>query len=445
MKHLVIVGSGMAGVTATQEARKLHSQEELKITLISKEKPPSYSRPQLTKLLAGLAKEDQIIFRSNQWFSAQGVTLICPACATKILRQEKKIIIQHRINTINKGQFNNTKQEEISYDALILATGAFPFAPLIPDSTSPAFDSVFTLRTIEDVKNIRQHLVMKRKSTAVLGGGLLGLELARALKATGVAEVHVLESSGYLLNKQLNRTASEMLRLYLEREEDLIIHTGVHVDTNELKHQTVAETLKSICGSGVETLIYSMGVRSHIHLAQEAAINCNKGIIINEETATNDPSIFAAGDCAEFQDITWAIIPAALEQGKKAAQFACYHIFGQATNKPMEKPSPYRQTIPRTTITVGKREALSAGKAVLSPEEENSGNWRNQEISPPKKRGDTNDTYVNLIEEVETETIIGALAFGPEGTIAKWFSQLQQMIGKQFREITIEGVNHDSN
>ena len=76
------------------------------------------------------------------------------------------------------------------------------------------------------------------------------------------------------------------------------------MDTNELKSRSVEEELRSICGDGVETLLYSMGVRSRIHLAKEAGLACGKGIIINEETATSNPWIFAAGDCAEFQGIT---------------------------------------------------------------------------------------------------------------------------------------------
>ena len=317
---------------------------------------------------------------------------------------------------------------------MILATGASAFAPFMPDSTSPAADAVFSLRTLEDAQNIRQHLALKRKKAAVLGGGLLGLEAALALKFTGVEEVHVLEVSGYLLNRQLNRTASEMLRLYLERQEGLVIHTGVHLDTNELKSCSVAEVLRPICNDGVETLLYSTGVRSRIHLAKEAGLACGKGIIINEETATSNPWIFAAGDCAEFQGITWAIIPSALEQGKKAAEFACWHLCPELQKA---KPEAYQQTIPRTTITIGKREAVSTGKAVLSVEEENSGLWKNHELGSPLKRGQgkEGDLYVNLVENAETGRIVGALAFGPWGSSVPWLSKLKQMIGKTWQEI----------
>lgn len=413
----------MAGVTAAQEARQLHSKEDLSITIITKEKPPSYTRPQLTELLAGTIREGDVIFRDENWFKDRDIQLIYPAQATKI------DVLEQKVHYSFQGS-----PKECHYNALILATGASAFAPFMPDSTSPAADAVFSLRTLEDVQNIRQHLALKRKKAAVLGGGLLGLEAALALKFTGVEEVHVLEVSGYLLNRQLNRTASEMLRLYLERQEGLVIHTGVHLDTNELKSCSVAEVLRPICNDGVETLLYSTGVRSRIHLAKEAGLACGKGIIINEETATSNPWIFAAGDCAEFQGITWAIIPSALEQGKKAAEFACWHLFSELQKA---KPEAYQQTIPRTTITIGKREAVSTGKAVLSVEEENSGLWKNHELGSPLKRGQgkEGDLYVNLVENAETGRIVGALAFGPWGSSVPWLSKLKQMIGKTWQEI----------
>ncbi len=435
MKRLVIVGSGIAGVTAAQEARRLHTPEDLSITVIAQESPPSYSRPQLPEVLAGHREAEELVMRSEQWFCQQGIRLVCPAEATEIRRQEKMLRI---LRPSPKGE-----QEELAipYDALILATGASALVPTLPAPQSPAAGAVFSLRTLDDARRIRDHLSIRRRAAAVLGGGLLGLEAARALRSYGVMEVHVMEASGYLLNRQLNRTASEMLRLYLEREEGLAVHTGIHLDTNELKHRSVSDLLKPICGDGMETLLYSMGVKSQIALAKDAALDCGRGIIIDEKTATSDPAIFAAGDCAEFQGITWAIIPAALEQGKKAAQFACWSLFTNPESKTESaSPSPYRQTLPRTALTIGRREAVSAGKAVLTPEEENSGRWKNHELGSSGRRGgsrrsEESDTYVNLVEDTESGLIVGGLAFGPEGTSSRWLSQLQKLVGTSLSEL----------
>lgn len=472
MKHLIIIGAGMAGVTAAEVARSLHSQQELSITVISRENPPSYSRPRLPELLAGTIRDQELILHGEDWFSQQGIRLLCPAEATRICPQENKLYLNMlpQEDVLHRGAFptktapSPQEQEVLGYDALILATGSEAFAPVIPDPGTPAAGSVFCLRSLQDVRDIRRHIATRRRKAAVLGGGLLGLEAARSLRATGVEEVHVMEASGYLLNRQLNRTASEMLRLYLERQEGLFIHTGVHLDTNQLNSKSVAEFLKPVCGDGVETLVYSMGVRSQISLARAAGLACEKGIVVdqematqgedmatwNERTDTRQENIFACGDCAQFQGVTWAIIPAALEQGKKAAQFACWHLFQDtASQKGHTKPAPYTQTIPRTSITIGEREAVSAGKAVLTAEEENSGRWKNHEVAPSAKRGSSKlgETYINLVEDTESGTIVGGLAFGPSGTASvqplagtpsQWLPKLKQLVGRSWQEGEIQ-------
>lgn len=441
MKQLVIIGAGVAGVTAAQEARLLHPKQELSITIIAKEHPPSYSRPRLLELLAGEIREDALMLHDQTWFRDRDIQILCPAEVTGIDASEQKIHFRPlEFQPESKLQRKSTVRPEsslppgeLSYHALILATGSSALAPVMPDAHSPAAGRVFALRSIADVRGLRQHLAMRRRKAAVLGGGLLGLEAARSLKDAGVEDVHVLEVSGYLLNRQLNRTASEMLRLYLEREEGIVVHTGVQVDTNELKSRGVDEVLRPVCGDGMETLLYSMGVRSQLHLAREAGLDCGKGILINEQTATSNPAIFAAGDCAEFQGAVWAIIPSALEQGKKAAEFACWRLFPRDT----PRPEPYRQTVPRTTITVGRREAVSVGKAVLTMEEENSGSWKNLDLGSPAKRGQpkAEEVYVNLVEDTEAGTIVGGLAFGPRGISVPWLSRLRQAVGKSLREI----------
>lgn len=443
MKQLLIIGGGLSGVTAAKKARSLHSPEELSITIATEEKPPCYFRPRLTELLAGYIREEDMVFPRDSYFQSHRISLIHPVHAARIDPIEKRVYFT-----------GSSPEESLSYDALILATGSRAFAPVIPDMYSPAAGTVFSLRTMADVQSIRQHLAMNRKKAAVLGGGLLGLELARALKSTGIEEVHVLEASGYLLNRQLNRTASEMLRMYLDKQEGLRIHTGVQVETKELKNRTVEEILRPVCGDGVETLLYSMGVRSQFQLAQEAGLTCSKGIVVDETMATSNQDIYAAGDCAEFQGLTWGIVPAALEQGEKAAEFACWNLFSQEASAKREapsnlqnssdaasgsvkpKPAPYRQTVPHTAITIGKRKAVSVGKAVLTAEEENSGNWKNHEILPPGRRGKRvlEEVYVNFVEHCTTGLIVGGLVLGLPQECDLWFSRVRQLEGKSWQQ-----------
>ena len=421
MKRLVIVGGGPAGVAAAKKARSLCSPEELAITIVTGEKPPCYFRPRLTELLAGDIREEDMVFPTDNYFQGRQIDLMYPVQVTRIDSAEKNIYFTG----------SSFPKESLAYDALILATGSRAFAPVIPDAHSPAAGTVFSLRTMADVQEIRQHLTMNRKKAAILGGGLLGLELARALKSTGVGEVHVLEASGYLLNRQLNRTASEMLRMYLEKQEGLRIHTGAQVETKDLKSRTLEEVLRPICGDGVGTLLYAMGVRSQFQLAQEAGLTCSKGIVVDETMATSGQCIYAAGDCAEFQGLSWGIVPVALEQGEKAAEFACWSLF---PHKP--KPSPYRQSIPHTAITIGRRKVISVGKAVLTAEEENSGNWKNHEVLPSGKRGKgvLEEVYVNFVEDCATGLVAGGLAYGLPEECDPWFSRIRHLEGKCWQQ-----------
>lgn len=407
MKQIVIIGAGPAGITAATELRKLHPATELAVTIITREVPPDYSRIRLPEFVAGTLAAEQLVIHNAAWFVSNSFTVIAPAEVEHIDREHKTLQVLQSGSTVT-----------VPYDVLIIAAGSSPFTPGMPDSTSPAAGSVFALRTLEDAVKIKERIAAHSRSAAVLGGGLLGLEAARALKTAGTEQVHVIETAGRLLPRQLDSAASELLRTYLE-SEGLIIHTGASVDTAGFAGGTVAQVLENVCGPGVETALYSMGIRSNVSLAKDAGITCNRGIVINEETATNDPDIFAAGDCAEFDGVTWGIVPAALEQGKAAAGFAARRLFPQDS-----PPQPYRQTVPRTTLHIGSKEAVSAGNAVLTPEQENSGTWT------IRARTLEDGTYLRLVVETESNLLSGALVFGNEGVARNWLVKLQTTVGK---------------
>lgn len=408
MKKIIIIGAGTAGVTAAVELRNLHSDTELEIVILSNELKQDYSRIRLPEIVEGVSKKEDVIIHSENWFESKKIKIEAPVEVLKIDRENKAVIAD-----------KSGEELQYFYDALILATGSTAFTPGMPAPDNPNAETLFALRTLEDSEKLRNRIIKYNDSAAVMGGGLLGLEAARAIKKAGVKNVHVFENAPRLLPRQMDTKASEMLRKYLE-SEGLIIHTGTSIDTNAFSTVSPSEVLKPICLEAVETAVYSMGVRSNKKLAEEAGIKCGKAIIIDETTATSDPFIFAAGDCAEFEGLSWCIVPAAIEQGKKAAQFASKQLF------PMDAPpEPYRQTVPRTTLKIGKKEAVSAGKAILTPEEENSGKWK---IYYSQKYS-TEDLYLRLVLNSSDETVSGALVYGNEGLSRSWLTQLQKIQG----------------
>lgn len=409
MKKILIIGAGTAGITAAAELRTLHPENELEIRVLSNELKKDYSRIRLPEIVEGISQREDIVIHPEEWFESKKIIIESPVEATKLDRENKTV------TAVKSGA-----EAQYSYDALILATGASAFTPGMPSPDNPNGEVLFALRTLDDSEKLRNRIIKYNNSAAVMGGGLLGLEAARALKKSGVKRVHVLETVPRLLPRQMDTKASGMLEKYLE-SEGLTIHTGVNIDTNAFSTTPPSDVLKPLCKDSVETVIYSMGVRSNKKIAEEAGISCGKAIIIDDTTATSDPFIFAAGDCAEFEGISWCIVPAAIEQGKKAGQFAAKKLFPEDN-----PPEPYLQTIPRTTLKVGKKEAVSAGKAILSPDEENSGKWK---IYYSEKYS-TEDLYLRLVINSSDNTIAGALVYGNEGLSRTWLSLLQKSQGK---------------
>ncbi len=408
MKKAVIIGAGIAGITAAAELRKLYPGTDLNITIVSAENPPDYSRIRLPEFVAGTLAEEALVLHRHDWFRRQNITVLPETQASDLHCQRKTLSVRSAQGT----------NETLSYDVLIIASGARAFAPCRPSPESPAFGSVFTLRTIADARALKKRIETHRNAAAVIGGGLLGIEAARALKTAGVNGVHIVETAPYLLPRQLDRTASALLTEYLTAE-GLTVHTGVSLDLALLETRTPQELLAPLSAGNdpAETVVLSMGVRSETELAQTAGIACGKGITVNASMRTSEPAVFAAGDCAEFEGVVWGIVPAALEQAKTAAQNAAHYLYPES----VPQPEPYRQTVPRTTLSIGNKETVSAGKAVLTDQEVQSGNWKEHVLSE--------SPYVRIVEDTQTGTVAGALAFGDSGTGRTFLMPLQKAVG----------------
>jgi nitrite reductase (NADH) large subunit len=220
---------------------------------------------------------------------------------------------------------------------------------------------------MEDVLAIRSHVLAHPSSASVIGGGLLGLEAACALKDAGAETVRVFELFPRLLPRQLDETGAALLA---SRFAAMGIEVVCGAETARLEPGLIVLKDGRVFQSA--TTLLSMGVHSNIELATAAGLEVKRGIVVDERMHTSAPDVYAVGDCAEFGGIVWGIIPAALEQAPVAAKQIVSAL--SKSTKSTEAPV-YVQTVPKTALKIAGIELMSVGKAVPTNEEASAGRY----------------------------------------------------------------------
>lgn len=361
MRYLII-GNGPAGIYAAQKIRQLDKNSELKI--FSDEHYSFYSKPRLTtQYLANECEKDKLLLFSPKWYEEQQITVHLNTKVTSLNPGKKEITAQTGLTT--------------TYDKLLLATGSNPAKIPIPGSDS---ENVFTIRTINDADTIK-NIIQTKQSCAVIGGGLLGLEIAHALKKHHIS-VCVLECFDRLLPKQLDAEGSHILQNLLE-EKGLEFSLGVCASAILEKEGKKILVVKEKEATA-DLVVMATGISPQVELAKPAGIQTNKGVVVNDYLQTNLSDIYAAGDCAEHQDRIYGLWSASLEQGEIAAQ----NMAGQKT--------AYTGTTVATMLKVAEIELASLGCVDL----------REHPQAYEIKKADSN-VYQKLF--VENDCIIGAI------------------------------------
>jgi len=297
-----IIGCSAAGISAIEAIRS--KDKKSKITVISDEKKPLYSRCLISYLLAGTIDEKKIWYRPDNFFKSNKVDAVLNVRANKIDADKKEIILQDK--------------KKIKFDKLLIATGASAKLENIPGVDKKG---VFPLRTIDHTLEIQVMLSRVRK-VAVLGGGLIGLRAAYALKNRGKT-VSVFVRSSQILSQIIDKGSADIMQKRIEKN-------GIKIATGR--------SAKEIIGNGsvagivlddgsrydCQLVIIGKGVSPNIDIASDAGIKTNWGIVTDEFLKTSAKDVFAAGDAAESYDIALeensinAIWPAACEQGRIA-------------------------------------------------------------------------------------------------------------------------------
>ncbi len=286
-EKLLIIGGGVAGLSAAQAAREANS--EIEIRLVCGEKRPPYYRPRICEIFTGLDAE-RLLVRNQQWFS------------------EMKIELAYGMVTAIDAASRQAKLADgsyLGYDKLILATGA---RGNIPDARGKDKDWVIALRYLADIERI----AAISGPAVIVGDGLLGLEAAWHLSRSGRSTV-IIGRGGRLLSHQLDHEGSVFFLGIVE-------HAGVRVALNgELAEVDDGLALLED-GRGFEAavVVCAAGIKSITKLARSLGAECNSGVIVDQQMQTSLPGVWAAGDCAEYQGRVYGLWTAAMAQGAVA-------------------------------------------------------------------------------------------------------------------------------
>ena len=300
--NYVIIGASAAGINCAESIRDIDRKS--KITVISDEEYPLYSRCLLTYLISGRIKKDGLKFKEEDFYKKNNIETILGKRANKLDLKKKEVILEDK--------------NPVKFDKLLIATGASPKKLGIPGEE---LKGVFGLRTIKDAGSIISMLDSVKKAV-ILGGGLIGLRDAYALNAQGKS-VSVVVKSPQVLSQMLDREGAALI-------EKRLVRNGIEV----MKGLSATKVLGKDKVEGIlldneeklecELVIIGKGVTPNSDIVKGTGIEVNWGILVDKNLKTSRRDVYAAGDVAETYDIAReetnvnAIWPCAVEQGKIA-------------------------------------------------------------------------------------------------------------------------------
>ncbi|MFH0826443.1 MAG: FAD-dependent oxidoreductase [Candidatus Omnitrophota bacterium] len=304
MKHFIIIGNSAAGIAAAEQIRKIDAQSQL--TMISDEEYPSYCRCLISYYLAAEVKEEKMFYRGKSFYKENNIELLLGKKVARVDAKKNRVILEDKT--------------ALGFDALLIATGS---SPKFPQTAGIKKTGVFGFRTLKNAKDI-EGLLPVTKSACVLGGGLVGLKAAYALKKRNV-DVKVIVKSKQVLSQMLDFEAASFV---LKRLEENGIEVLLGQDAEEIIGNGDIKAVKLDSGKalGCSLIVVGKGVAPNIDLVKESDIKFNEGILSDEFLRSNIPSVYAAGDVCESFDLTLgehtvnALWPIAVEQGRIAGQ-----------------------------------------------------------------------------------------------------------------------------
>jgi nitrite reductase (NADH) large subunit len=358
---VVVLGNGIAGVTAADFIRRGHPDCEIHI--VGRESHALYNRMGISRLVYGRSAMQGLYLLPEQWYDEHGVNAWLNTVATRIDLRWRRVQL--------------STGDALPFDRLILAMGSSAAVPPIGGLNRPGS---FALREAGDAMQIRAYVQQRDCRRAVVaGGGLLGLEAAYSLHRLGL-NVTVLERQNRLLSRQIDPRCSELVETHFERAGIEILRRA---ETSHIigAPSVTGAVLKDGRTVQCEIFLSATGIRPNVKLARDAGVPVNNGVLVDDRMQTRVPGVFAAGDIAEHRGQVRGLWPVATEQAQAAAVNALggdmvltsetpatvlkgvdLQLFSIGTTKP--RPSDEVIVIDRPAVTSYRRLVLSEGRAV---------------------------------------------------------------------------------
>jgi nitrite reductase (NADH) large subunit len=385
-RELVVIGHGMVGHRLVTDLRARDTAGGWHVTILCEEPNPAYDRAGMSSYFDGKSGAD-LSFVNAEFLADPLVDLKLDTPATHIDRAARTV---------------TTAGTRIGYDALVLATGSRPFVPPVPGSDLPG---CFVYRTLDDLDAIRAAAVAGRPGV-VIGGGLLGLEAANALRLLGMRP-HVVEMAPRLMPVQLDDAGAQLLAR-LVNPLGLRLHCGTATKSIEPgpDGRVGAVTLADGTEIPADLVVFSAGVRPRDELAAPAGLTVadRGGILVDDRCRTNDPRIWAVGECAAVDGRCYALVT----PGYRMAEAVVAQLLGAGTARfPGADLSTRLKLLGVEVASFGDAHAATEGALALTYA--------------------SDGTYTKLVLDADARTLLGGILAGDAGA----YPLLLSLVGHQ--------------
>lgn len=301
-QKIIVVGAGAGAFGFVKSYRALNTEDE--IVIFSKENFPFYNRVMLPDYISGAQQWHHLIKMKDEEEQDFNITLYRGTTIEHIDRKNKVVTDSNHV--------------EHNYDVLIMATGSRPF--MLKDV--PGLKGIFTMRSRNDADNFKKHVDPSKGKVVIVGGGLLGIELAASLREMNV-DICIVQRISRLMDRQLDVLGSQLLHEELE-EKGVDIYYNDEIERFLGNGNITGVKLKSGLEIPCQAVVIAIGTIPNIELAKACDIEHKRGVIVNEYLLSSDPSIYAIGEIAEFKGFLYGITAAAEQQ----AEIVARHLSG---------------------------------------------------------------------------------------------------------------------